>query len=760
VITVAGNISTSTPLSGSHNLNATAASPATSIVNYAIYRQTGGTGNYQFFTSVASASFPYAVKIVGLLPNTQYSYQLYAISEGYVGPVSSTTSITTTATTSIVSIANGNWNDPAIWSPAQVPTSGDDVIISDTILIDATNGNAACKSLLIDGDGVVGFDDIATSGSLGVYGDATINGVFVARNSTDGGRTLAVAGNLTVGGEVDFVEPGATLTFFGIGNYSLTTTGTGAFLGTDPSATIPNTGVIRNLRINNSGNVTINKSIIVTEALQVTFGNLVTNGNITLDNTQFIGGITQPTSVTLTRSSNTAEIIGIFNVGTSAVYNVNYQSIISTSPHITLVAGNELNNTTVNALGVNNLTIANIAGVSYNGGNVLVKNTLNLSNHLYLGNSNITIGTSITNRGSVTQSNNSLIMTTGTVTRWLNATTNIVAGTALGVFPIGFNDQNRTFWIYGQPTSGGTISARYVDAPATSTLTTPFTENSVNYTVRTNSNWVVSTGNGLAATSLGIRLRAANIGGVTNVAQINLSLAGGVAPGAYSGGTFANAEPEGNRISLSDVGLNNTFYLAANGAVNPLPLRLLSFNGMLVNKDALLQWATCCEENIKEFSIERMLSGSDNWSNITTVAAKGNAIKNEYQLKDVTLSSGTWLYRLKIIEKNGLYHYSPVVAIKVNGTSAIVLHQNYPNPAKDYTVISYELSVKATVQLQVFDLLGKVVHNQFLGTQSAGYFNLTLNTQNYQAGLYVVKMNVMETETNKKYSLQNKMIVE
>ena len=47
--------------------------------------------------------------------------------------------------------------------------------------------------------------------------------------------------------------------------------------------------------------------------------------------------------------------------------------------------------------------------------------------------------------------------------------------------------------------------------------------------------------------------------------------------------------------------------------------------------------------------------------------------------------------------------------------TALVLHQNYPNPFNPQTVIAFELRSAVTVDLQIFDVGGKLVHNLRLG---------------------------------------------
>src|ERR1700741_2838414 len=67
----------------------------------------------------------------------------------------------------------GNWNNPATWSPAQVPVAGDNVTIiagsSVTVPV-----NAACATLTINLNGQLAL----SGGNLTVSASCTINGLL------------------------------------------------------------------------------------------------------------------------------------------------------------------------------------------------------------------------------------------------------------------------------------------------------------------------------------------------------------------------------------------------------------------------------------------------------------------------------------------------------------------------------------------------------------------------------------------------------
>jgi hypothetical protein len=58
-------------------------------------------------------------------------------------------------------------------------------------------------------------------------------------------------------------------------------------------------------------------------------------------------------------------------------------------------------------------------------------------------------------------------------------------------------------------------------------------------------------------------------------------------------------------------------------------------------------------------------------------------------------------------------------------TSTVVLHQNVPNPFNPSTVIRYELASPARVELQIYDLAGRLVRTLQAGDETAGRHELS-----------------------------------
>lgn len=78
------------------------------------------------------------------------------------------------------------------------------------------------------------------------------------------------------------------------------------------------------------------------------------------------------------------------------------------------------------------------------------------------------------------------------------------------------------------------------------------------------------------------------------------------------------------------------------------------------------------------------------------------------------------------------------------------LHQNYPNPFREYTQIKYDLHREGVVKLQVFNFLGQEVTTLVNKYQRPGSYEVTWNAKNVKSGIYFVKLKAGDFEkTNK-----------
>ena len=66
----------------------------------------------------------------------------------------------------------------------------------------------------------------------------------------------------------------------------------------------------------------------------------------------------------------------------------------------------------------------------------------------------------------------------------------------------------------------------------------------------------------------------------------------------------------------------------------------------------------------------------------------------------------------------------------------------YPNPSKDYTNISLNLSTNKSVNINIFNTLGQFVDGFNKGLMSAGNHNIMLEVDHLVEGLYYIEINL------------------
>ncbi len=183
------------------------------------------------------------------------------------------------------------------------------------------------------------------------------------------------------------------------------------------------------------------------------------------------------------------------------------------------------------------------------------------------------------------------------------------------------------------------------------------------------------------------------------------------------------------------------FYQASVGNV-PLPVELISFTGKVLLTSAYLHWETATEINNYGFNVERSNNIDKNWQTIGFVPGHGTS--NYPQIYDYidNLQSNPInfkekiFYRLKQIDRDGTIDYSFIVGVSFSRVSSLSLDQNFPNPFRLNTTITYSIPLDQHVSINVYDLVGRLVKSVFSGFNRAGMYALSFHAEDLPAGIY------------------------
>ena len=174
-----------------------------------------------------------------------------------------------------------------------------------------------------------------------------------------------------------------------------------------------------------------------------------------------------------------------------------------------------------------------------------------------------------------------------------------------------------------------------------------------------------------------------------------------------------------------------------------LPLHLLSFTARREAPNNLLRWTTANEVNVDRFEIERTSNGTE-FKKIGIVKA---GLSN-YNFTDSKPLANVNYYRIKMIDRDGKFEYSPVRQITIsNSLLSIAL---YPNPAKDHFNLNIYTPTAQQAQVQMTDQAGKVIRQQGISLL-AGENNQNIRVSDIAPGIYLLKVIYREgiTQTTK-----------
>jgi hypothetical protein len=148
------------------------------------------------------------------------------------------------------------------------------------------------------------------------------------------------------------------------------------------------------------------------------------------------------------------------------------------------------------------------------------------------------------------------------------------------------------------------------------------------------------------------------------------------------------------------------------------------------------------------FNVYRMAEGETDYTMLAEVAwVEGQEVYEYYD--DVTATPASYCYKVTAVWESAtdycesapapakllpMNDYVCVLVTDVSDPNAEGVFSLYPNPANDRVNIT---SSQAMTDITVYNYVGQVVHRSNLSNANS----LTLNTSNYEAGVYVVRIN-------------------
>lgn len=167
----------------------------------------------------------------------------------------------------------------------------------------------------------------------------------------------------------------------------------------------------------------------------------------------------------------------------------------------------------------------------------------------------------------------------------------------------------------------------------------------------------------------------------------------------------------------------------------PLPVTLTAITATPRENSIMVDWETEDEVNLSGYEVQRSTDGKDFSKIAFQTAEKSRAY--QYEDKDVT-AGVTYYYRLKMVDYDESFQYSPVRSAKIKGDTFDQLSIS-PNPAKDFTKINFNAPQEGNYKLELYNEKGASIFQKNYEL-SSGENSIMLNTGRFSTGSYIVKI--------------------
>jgi hypothetical protein len=205
-----------------------------------------------------------------------------------------------------------------------------------------------------------------------------------------------------------------------------------------------------------------------------------------------------------------------------------------------------------------------------------------------------------------------------------------------------------------------------------------------------------------------------------------------------------SADANANTIRREGLSSFSRFTAAESGS--SLPVELTRFDAVADDGQVILRWRTASEANNSGFAVQRATRTDGEtgaFQKIGFVDGEGTTTtEQQYRFEDDSWprGSGTLVYRLKQVDRDGSVSYSKTVEVRPTTPTQPKLIGPRANPVSGTATIRYALPEATTVRLAVYNALGQQVATLVQDQKPAGRQSAQFDTSALPSGVYFVRM--------------------
>lgn len=271
----------------------------------------------------------------------------------------------------------------------------------------------------------------------------------------------------------------------------------------------------------------------------------------------------------------------------------------------------------------------------------------------------------------------------------------------------------------------------------TATLSHPSITPSINRSFQWNTTLTAFTGN------IGFYYNEAELNGLAEP-DLTLNVHDGSQWQAYTVGVIRNTTTNLVTTPVTNIFLNE-ISLAAE--VHPLPLKWGHVTATREKETARINWETYNEFEVSFFTIERSIDGLHWYTIENQIPAINKPGLHPYYFYDNTISNSKTFYRIKQVDNNLQYSYSPVA--QVAAVPYQIAISIFPNPATQQVFIQSKDKLIKTIH--VYSANGQLL----LTTNVLSITQHTLPLEAFSKGAYTIQVTYTDNTTSSVSFLKN-----